>query len=577
MIPKLTLLFSVLLYGVTATAQTGAAPEAGSGRQTKAAVVAQRQMVVAAHPLAAQAGLDILRKGGSALDAAIATQMVLNLVEPQSSGIGGGALILYWDARQKLLYGYDGRETAPAAAKPTRFMTSAGKPMPFPAAVVGGRSVGVPGLLRALELAHRAHGKLPWDALFTRAIELAESGFPVTPRLNRLLQADPALRSDPKARSLYYDTEGKALAVGAILRNPDLAADFRHIAKGGAGAFYEGILAKAVVAAVQSHPDNPGDMTLDDLAAYRAKVRPPVCGQFRLLTVCGFGPPSSGGIATLQILGILEALDPPPQGPVTPADIHRYSEAARLAFADRDAYVADADFVHVPVDGLIDKTYLAERAALVEPNQSLRVAEPGSPPGRRGAIPPNGSGPLEAGTSHISIIDAEGNALAMTTTIESAFGARLMVGGFLLNNQLTDFSFQPERNGRAVANQVEPGKRPRSSMAPTILFDASGSLYGTIGSPGGSAIINYVTRSIWLMIDKGYDIQSSFDLPHFGSRNGPTELESDAPAEWEDGLKQRGHNVRRLEMTSGLHGIVRHPRGWIGAADPRREGIAVGD
>lgn len=570
-------LLAVFLATAPAAAQTPPAPEAATGRQAKTAAIAQRQMVAAAHPLAAQAGLDILRSGGSAMDAAIAVQMMLNLVEPQSSGIGGGAFILYWDAGQNLLHAYDGRETAPAAATPSRFLKSDGSPMAFAEAVVGGRSVGVPGLLRALEMAHQAHGKLPWDEAFRPAIQRAENGFPVSPRLHALLDSDPALQRDPQARTLYYQPDGKALPVGAVLRNPDLAASLRLVAGAGADAFYRGALAEAIVAGIRAHPGNPGDMTPEDLAGYRAISRPPLCGRFRLFMICGFGPPSSGGIAALQILGILEALGPARPGAVSPADIHLFSEAGRLAFADRDAYVADPDFVRVPVDGMIDRAYLAERAQLVQPGKSLGTADPGAPPGRRGAAPPSGFGPPEAGTSHISIIDAEGNAVAMTTTIESAFGARLMVGGFLLNNQLTDFSFRPEREGRAVANRVEPGKRPRSSMAPTIVLDPNGRLYGSVGSPGGSAIINYVTRSLWLVLDKGYALQDSFDLTHFGSRNGPTELETGSPPAWTAALEAMGHKVRTLEMTSGLHGILRSPQGWTGAADPRREGIAIGD
>ncbi|WP_298727868.1 gamma-glutamyltransferase [uncultured Ferrovibrio sp.] len=577
MMRRLILGFLILLHGASAAAQTTLAPEAATGRLAKQAVEASRQMVAAAHPLAAQAGLDILRRGGSAIDAAIATQAMLNLVEPQSSGIGGGAFILYWDAKQNLLYAYDGRETAPAAATPMRFLNPDGEPMAFAEAVVGGRSVGVPGLLRVLEMAHRAHGRLPWANLFTAAIETADNGFPVTPRLHQLLKSDPALRRDAKARDLYYDTNGEPIAIGALLRNPDLADSFRRIAALGADGFYRGPLAEAIVAAVTTHPQNPGDITLADLANYQAKARTPLCGRFRLFTLCGFPPPSSGGIATLQILGILEALGPAQPGPVAVQDIHRYSEAARLAFADRDAYVADPDFITVPTNGLVDKAYLAERAKQIQPDSSIGIAKPGSPPGRRGAIPPLGYGPAEAGTSHISIVDPEGNALAMTTTIESAFGARLMVGGFLLNNQLTDFSFRPERDRRPVANRVEANKRPRSSMAPTILFDPNGNLYGSLGSPGGSAIINYVTRTIWLHLDKGYGLQAAFDLPHFGSRNGPTEIEMGAPPEWVAALEAMGHQVRTLEMTSGLHGITRTIRGWLGAADPRREGIAVGD
>lgn len=565
----------LMLLAAPAFAQQPAAPEAASGRSAKQEAVAARQMVAAAHPLAVEAGLAMLRRGGTALDAAVAVQLMLNLVEPQSSGIGGGAFLLYWDSANRQLHAYDGRETAPAAAKADRFLKPDGSPMSFREAVPGGRSVGVPGVLSALEMAHKAHGRLPWRDLATPAIEKAEQGFAVTPRLNRLLTLEPVLKNDPAARAVFYP-DGAPLAVGATLRNPALAQTLRRVAEQGAAALKHGPIGDAIVAAVTGHAMNPGDLTPADLQGYEAKRRPELCGPFRLYKVCGFGPPSSGGIATLQILGILQNLSEARPGPVTPDDIHRFAEAGRLAFADRNLYVADADFVPVPVAGLIDRGYLAERARLIRQDASIGRAEPGNPPGRRGEFTPGLQEP-PPGTSHISIVDAFGNGLSMTSTIEDAFGARLMVGGFLLNNQLTDFNFLPEQDGKPVANRVEPGKRPRSSMAPTLVFDANGALLLAAGSPGGSQIINYVAKTLWLILDKGYGPQAALDLAHFGSRNGPTEIETGADTAWSEALSRLGHRVQSLELTSGLHVILRRAGGLTGAADPRREGVALGD
>ena len=564
-------LLALLLTALPAFAQP--APEAASGRQEKPEATASKYMAATAHPLASQAALDILRRGGSALDAAVAAQMMLGLVEPQSSGIGGGALILYWDAANKQLHAYDGRETAPAAAKPDRFLTPDGKPMGFPQAVLSGKSVGVPGAVAALDVAHKAHGRLAWADLLAPAIAQAEQGFNVTPRLHKLLENDPALRSDAAARALFYP-DGQALAVGALFRNPDYAQSLRLIANQGAAALQRGPLAEAMLAKLQARGS---DMTAADLAGYQPKQRPELCGAFRLYRICGFGPPSSGGIAVLQILGILEALEPAPAAGFSMADIHRFSEAGRLAFADRDLYVADSDFVSVPVAGLIDKGYLAERAKLVRLDASLGKAEAGQPPGRRGALPGLWPQPDLPGTSQVSIIDGRGNALSMTTTIESAFGARMLVAGFLLNNQLTDFSFMPEVEGRAVANRVEPGKRPRSSMSPTLVFDAQGQVIMALGSPGGSMIINYVAQSLFTILDRGFSPQQAAAQPHFGNRNGPTELEIGADPAWAEALQKLGHRVQSLEMTSGLHIVMRAGNRLLGGVDPRREGVALGD
>jgi gamma-glutamyltranspeptidase / glutathione hydrolase len=533
-------------------------------------------MVAAANPLAAAAGRDILRQGGNAIDAAIATQLVLNLVEPQSSGIGGGAFLVYWSAAEHRVVTFDGRETAPAAAKPDRFLGPDGKPLGFFDAVASGRSVGVPGLLRMLELAHHRYGKLPWRALFPPAIRLAEEGFAVPPRLQSLLAADPFLRRDEATRRYFYDVDGTPTA---RLTNPELAAVLRMIAEAGADAFYRGEIAQAVVAAVHDAPRHPGDLTAEDLAQYQAKERPPVCGSYRRYRLCGMGPPSSGTLTLLQILGMLERFDLARMKPQSAAALHLFAEASRLAFADRDRYMADSDFVPVPVRGLIDRGYLTARARLIDRERALQGrALPGDPPGAHARDWSDDRAPELAGTSHISVVDAEGNALAMTTTIENAFGSRLMVDGFLLNNELTDFSFVPAEDGRLVANRVDGGKRPRSSMTPLLVFDHAGKLVLTLGSAGGSAIINDVARSVIAVLDWKDDLQAAFDMPNIVNRNGITEIEAAPPAPvLATALSARGHHVEIAERSSGLVGIRVTPRGLEGATDPRRDGTAMGD
>jgi gamma-glutamyltranspeptidase/glutathione hydrolase len=517
--------------------------------QAREAVVAREFMVAAAHPLASQAGYDVLARGGSAVDAAIAVQMVLGLVEPESSGIGGGAFLLHWSQREQKLRSYDGRETAPAAARPDRFLRG-GKPMEFVDAVVGGRSVGVPGVLRMLDLAHRQHGRLPWAALFRPAIEAAEQGFALSPRLHAVLQDEQFLRQDSAARAVYY---GKA--VGERVVNPQYAATLKALAARGASAMYEGEIAADMVRAVRSHAKR-GDLTSADIAAYRALEREPVCGAYRIWRVCSMGPPSSGGVGVLQILGILERTRfgaAPPQSAVA---LHYFSEAGRLAYADRARYLGDPDVVPVPLARLLSPKYLDQRSRLVG-ERSMRRALPGD---------------HETGTSHFSIVEANGDAVAMTTTIESGFGSRIMVRGFLLNNELTDFDFMP-----GGPNEVGGGKRPRSSMAPTLVFDAQGALQLIVGSPGGSAIINYVAKALVGVLDWKLDIQQAIELPNFGSRNGPTQIERGSRYEaLAPALTERGHDLRLMELESGLHGIERVPGGWRGGADPRREGVVRG-
>ncbi len=568
-----------LLVAAPGAAAQQRAPEHPSGWTDKAPVTARHWMVAAANPHAVEAGYRILQQGGTAVDAAIAVQLVLGLVEPQSSGIGGGAFLLLHDARSKRLFAYDGRETAPAAARPDRFLKD-GKPLAFFDAVVGGRSVGVPGTVRLLETVHRRHGRLEWAALFAPAISLAESGFALSPRLHSLLAAERYM-SQPRLRAYFFDDNGKVLPVGTILRNPAYARTLRAIAAGGADAFYTGEIASDIVDTVTRHPFNPGDITLADLANYKVVAREPVCDSYRIYRICGFPLPSSGGITVLQILKMLERFDVAAMEPAGFWSVHFMSEAGRLAFADRSVYMADPAFFTPPA-GLLDPAYLAARSALIRSDASMRRARPGTPPERaKGAarVAYGADAALDLpSTTHISIVDKYGNALAMTSTIENQFGSRLMTqGGFLLNNELTDFSFVPVEDGKPVANRVEGGKRPRSSMAPTIAYDRQGRVAIVAGSPGGSAIINYVAKTLLGIIDWQLDPQAAIALPNFGSRNGPTELEADTEVvQLAPKLRALDSDVKVIELTSGLQAIVRTKDGWIGGADPRREGMAMG-
>ncbi|MDR9754178.1 gamma-glutamyltransferase [Pseudomonas sp. SZMC_28357] len=574
-----------------------AAPEAASGyRSALQTVRAERHMAAAANPLAAEAGRQMLRQGGSAIDAAIAMQAVLTLVEPQSSGIGGGAFIVLWDGKN--VRTYDGRETAPAGATERLFLNADGQPMGFSQAQIGGRSVGAPGVLRALHLAHRQHGRLPWSQLFEPAIALAQNGFAVSPRLHQLIAGDRFIARSPEMAAYFLDTNGQAKAVGTLLKNPALAAVFKRIAKEGPDVLYTGAVAEEIVAKVQGHA-NPGSLSLSDLRDYQAKERKPLCTDYKRWEVCGMSAPSSGGIAVAQVLGTLEALERrEPRyalAPLKPREtdrlaghepdpqaVHLIAEAERLAYADRALYVADPDFVPVPVNGLVNADYLAGRAALIG-ERSMGKAQPGTPPGIQVAYAPDRS-PLRLSTSQVVAVDDAGGAVSMTTTVEAAFGSHLMVQGFLLNNQLTDFSFTPEENGQKVANRVEPGKRPRSSMAPTLIFDRqSGEFVATVGSPGGSQIIEYVAKTTLGLLDWNLDPQAAISLPNFGSRNGATELEAGQfSPDLIEALRAKGHQVNEIDMTSGTQAIVRvkdaqGKASLLGGADPRREGEALGD
>ena len=570
-------------------------PEGGSGWTDKPGWATEKFAVAAANPLATDAGYQVLKAGGNAIDAAVAVQMVLSLVEPQSSGIGGGAFLLHSSGRE--LVAWDGRETAPAAATEKLFIGADGKPMPFYDGVVGGRSVGVPGTVRMLEQAHRAHGRLPWAQLIQPAIQLAEQGFQVSPRLATMLANEKHLIKDPVAAKYFYDAAGKPWPVGHVLKNRELAEVLKGIAARGSAALLQGPVAQAIVDKVTRHA-NPGQMTLADLANYQPKRRAPLCHDLaaagKTVEVCGFPPPSSGAIAIGQILGILAqtpgaAMKPDAAGLPTADWLHYYTEAARLAFADRAQYVADPDFVQPPAGSwmsLLDPAYLKSRAALIGA-QSLKVAQPGQPGAVKTSFAPMPEQP-EYGTSHISIVDAHGNALAMTTTIEDAFGARQMVKGFLLNNELTDFSFAPTgADGQPIANRVQPGKRPRSSMAPTLVFEKNadgsrGPLLMSGGSPGGALIIHYTAKTLHGVLNWGLTPQQAINLPNFGSTNGPSLLEEKKfPPATVEALRTRGAEVREMNMTSGLQAITRanvHGKPmWLGGADPRREGVVLGD
>jgi len=565
-----------------ATVKEAIAPEAATGSRTLAAVHAPTAMVGAANPHASRAGLAMLQRGGSAVDAAIAMAMVLTLVEPQSSGIGGGAFLLHFDPAGEGLETYDGRETAPAAATPDMFLAPDGTARDFMTTYVGGLSVGVPGLLRILELAHAEHGKLPWAVLFEPAIALARSGFEMSPRLFSLLEADPSLREFEAAGGYFYRPDGTPLAVGTVIKNPALADTLELIARDGARALYEGAIAADIVDAVQHAPRNPGRLTVEDLARYRAVKRAPVCGPYRQVTVCGMAPPTSGGVTLLQILGILDRFDVTATGGGSPAFAHLFAEAGRLAYADRARFLGDPGFTEVPVEGLLAPAYLAERAALIDPHKSMGVASAGQPAQAHGLRLGDDRSPELPSTSHLVAADAEGRVVSMTASIEMGFGSHLMVRGFLLNNQLTDFSFTPEEGGLPVANRVEPLKRPRSSMAPTIVLDREGrSFVMAIGSPGGSRIIPYVARAIVDVVDFDMDLQAAIAQPNIANRNGATELEAVAGQEpsteaLAEALRALGHEVTIGDQNSGLHGIRRVDAGYEGGADPRREGLILG-
>ena len=576
-----TVIASIILSTFTASAQIkqqrlDREPEATTGIIEKNTHIAKKAMVVAANPYASKAGLNILKQGGSAVDAAIAVQLVLTLVEPQSSGIGGGAFMLHWHQQTKKLTSFNGRETAPATATPDMFLQENGKAMPWIKAVVGGHSVGVPGVLAALKKAHQQYGKLPWADLFTEAIALAENGFIVSPRLEKLvaLEFNPGITQLPTIKG-YFFPNGKAIKAGQRLKNPKLAHVYREIARKGTDVFYQGWLAKKIVDAVQHAAIAPGRLSLDDMKNYQAQELAAVCGKYHQYKICGMAPPSSGGVAVIQILGQLQGFNLANVGVNSAEFAHLFSQSSRLAFADRNRYIADADFVHVPVSGLIDNNYLQQRAKLISMKMDMGKAIAGMP---AGALAQADDNAYELpSTSHMSIIDQDGNAVSMTTSVEMGFGSAVMVEGFILNNQLTDFSLSPKRHGKWVANRLEPNKRPRSSMAPMIVFDQDDSLKLVVGSPGGSRIINYVAQTMIGVLDWQLDPQAAMNLPHVTNRNNYTTIEANTDlVSIVETLKQKQHKVRVSDLNSGIHAIEVTKQGLRGGADPRREGLAIG-
>ena len=579
LIPALLLASVLCLPAHAQQASDVVAPEGPSAVVVKPAVMARQRMVVAAHPAAASAGLEILRAGGTAADAAVVVQTVLGLVEPQSSGLGGGAFLVWYDASTGSVTTFDARETAPADATPDLFLGSDGQPLAFFDAVVGGRSVGVPGVPRLLETIHGRFGKKPWASLFQPAISLANNGFSVSPRLSNSITEDKGrLDMEDAAGAYFFDQSGNPLIAGTTLRNPDYASTLRTLAVGGADAFYLGPLAARIVATVRTHGKNPGLLSLQDMASYRVKERPAVCSPYRGYDVCGMGPPSSGAIAIGQILGMLSPFDIATLGNEDPESWRLIGDATRLAFADRERYVADSDFVSLP-KGLLDPFYLESRAALLRRPTALGDGEAsaGEPPWDKAELRIDGQSLEVPSTSHFVIVDDAGNVASMTTSIENGFGSRLMVAGFLLNNQLTDFAFAPVTDGNNLANRVEPGKRPRSSMSPTIVLKDRKPAFA-LGSPGGSNIIAYVATTLIALIDWKMDIQRAMSLPHLVNRFGPYDLERGTRAEeLADDLTALGYTVAIKDLNSGLHGVAFTADGMMGGVDTRREGLAAGD
>ncbi|MCG7491681.1 gamma-glutamyltransferase [Vibrio sp. Of14-4] len=570
----------LLLTSVSAFANQAAdsvAPEQSSGLETKQLVKAKDWMVTAANPLATQAGANILKQGGNAIDAMITTQLMLGLVEPQSSGIGGGAFLVYWDAKQKKLTTYDGRETAPLAATPQLFQDEHGQPMQFYDAVVGGRSVGTPGVVKLMWETHQKYGKLKWEQLFEPVIQVAKQGFAISPRLATLISKDAKrLSRFPATKAYFFNPDGSAKKQGTILKNPAYANTLSSIANHGADAFYKGKIARDIVNTVKSAQGNPGVLAQQDFDTYKVKQREPVCSAYQSYDICGMGPPASGALTVNQILTMTQEFDLQAWGPESAKSWQVIADASRLAFADRGMYMADEDFVPMPTQGLVDSEYLKQRAELITPGKALESVSAGSPPwsyARQQS--PDESIELPS-TSHFNIVDNEGNVVSMTASVENAFGSRLMTNGFILNNELTDFSFRTHNNGKPIANRLEPGKRPRSSMAPTIILK-DGKPYMAIGSPGGSRIIGYVAQAIIAHTQWGMDIQQAINQAHVLNRFGTLDIEQDTSAEeLKPELERMGFEIKVGNLNSGLHAILINGRQLEGAADPRREGTAIG-
>lgn len=558
----------------------GEQPENESGYTTKPAIVGSKMMVVSANPWASQAGYEILQQGGNAIDAVIAMQMVLTVVEPQSSGIGGGAFLLYYQQKTKKVSAYDGREAAPKEVSEDLFIGDNGSPMDFHDALVGGKSVGVPGVIKMLELAHQEQGKLSWESLFAAAIKKAEKGFSISPRLHKLIAATPKLRSFPETEAYFFEGE-KAKEIGTWLKNLDLAATFRLISQQGSRVFYEGEIAEAIANAVQKAPVNPGSLSLEDLAAYRAIKREPLQTRYHDYEIYGFPPPSGGGIAIAQMMKMLEYANVKALQPNDLSFIQLFTEASRLAFADRNYYVADPDFFSVPTKKLLKSTYLQSRGKLLDPFQALEIVSHGDWPGKGKKCCPalHLASSLEfPSTTHLCVVDADGNVASMTSSIENAFGSTLFVKGFFLNNQMTDFAFASVYEGTKAANRIEPGKRPMSSMSPTLVFDSEGEFVLAAGSAGGSRIVDYVAQTLLGVLTFGLNIQEAIDYPHYTALSAQIDLEKGTFLEqFAPQLETRGNPVNISALTSGTHGIQKKEGKLIGGVDPRREGEAIGE
>ncbi len=577
MIVLFFLLFTLSLPISSAVADADLrAPEAASTISERTAVYGEEAMVVAGHPLASEAGLSMLKAGGSAIDAAIAAQMVLNLVEPQSSGIGGGGFLLYHDAHLDHTFSIDGREAAPANTTSDMFLHEDGTPRPFKDAVKGGQSVGVPGILALLHHVHAQHGTLPWQELFQPAIALAENGYAMTERMENNIDWADHVQDFPESAALFFTPDGQAHTAGTILTNTEFAETLRLIATEGIDIFYNGEIGKDLAEAVQSSPFNPGALTIEDLRHYHIKERAVLCIPYQRYRVCSMGPPSSGGLTVMQALGILRHFPLSDYAPDSPTALHLITEALRLAFADRNAYIADPDFVDVPVAQLLHPHYLRWRAGRIRLSQAMKQVAPGlhSSMLREPLLPKQQEPPS---TTHISVIDANGNAVSLTSSIEYAYGSGLSVRGFLLNNQLTDFSFRPEKDGKPVANRLEPGKRPRSSMSPTLVFGPDGNIIMIVGSPGGARIISYTLHTILNVLDWEMDMQEAISYPRIAYAGKTLELEADSSlASRQRALEALGHEVTLRQLVSGVHGIHVIDGQFVGGADPRREGVALG-
>ncbi len=552
------------------------APEAATGLTKQNLVEGKEWMIASANPYASETGAKMLRKGGNAIDAMVATQLVLGLVEPQSSGIGGGAFLVYWDAKQQELTTFDGRETAPLEVTPQLFQDDKGQPLKFYDAVVGGRSVGTPGTIKLMWDTHQKLGKLDWKALFEPAIELATNGFTVSPRLAKLVDNDQEfLQRSPAAKTYFFNQDGSPIKAGQQLKNPDYAKTLQVISEQGAKAFYQGKIAQDIVNTVRNETSNPGVLNLIDFTAYQVKEREPVCAPYRQYSICGMGPPSSGALALGQIMGVLSHYPISDMGKDNVQSWRLLGDASRLAFADRGKYMADSDYVPMPTQGLLDKKYLEKRAELLKGKNALTKTSAGSPPWSHAKNYALDEAIELPSTSHFSIVDKDRNVVSITTTIENGFGSRLMVGGFLLNNELTDFSFRSQVDGVPIANRIEPGKRPRSSMAPTIVME-NNKPYMAIGSPGGSQIIGYVAKTLVAHLDWGLNLQQAIDLPNMNNRFGAFEIEKDTTAEaWVPKLEKLGFTIQVKELNSGVQAIKLQGNSLVGAADPRREGKVV--